>query len=248
MRALIVSSLLLCGLAMLVPSPARAQYYDDRYDDAPDSGVIRCESSDGRTQQCAADTRGGVRLIRQLSRGPCIEGRSWGWSRGGIWVTQGCRGEFATGYGGGYGRDDGYGGGVFRCESSRGRTRHCAVPTRGGVRLVRQLSRSPCEEGRTWGWDGRGVWVSQGCRGEFVGGRGHGGGWGGGWDDRYDAPQVVRCESSDGRSRRCPVTVRRNAQLTRQLSRSPCTEGHTWGWDRGGVWVGSGCRGEFTVW
>jgi hypothetical protein len=58
----------------------------------------------------------------------------------------------------------------------------------------------------------------------------------------------VRCESSDGRGRRCDVRVWRGVDLTRQLSRSPCVEGQSWGWDRRGIWVGSGCRGEFNVW
>lgn len=241
MRFPIVSSLLLSGWIALGAGPAHAQYHDPYDEYGPDGGVVRCESSDGRTRQCAADTRGGVRLIRQVSRGPCIEGRTWGWSRDGIWVTQGCRAEFATGYGG----RKAYGGGVFRCDSGSGRTRHCAASTRGGVRLVRQVSRAPCIEGQTWGWDRGGVWVSQGCRGEFVAGRGYGGGWNGG---RGHAPQVLRCESGNGRSRRCAIGVRRSVQLTRQLSRAPCIEGHTWGWDRGGVWVSNGCRGEFTVW
>src|SRR4051794_26513099 len=36
------------------------------------------------------------------------------------------------------------------------------------VRLVRQLSDARCVEGRTWGWDNRGIWVDRGCRAEFL--------------------------------------------------------------------------------
>jgi len=38
-----------------------------------------------------------------------------------------------------------------------------------GVQLVRQISRSACIEGQTWGYARNGIWVSQGCRAEFLG-------------------------------------------------------------------------------
>ncbi|WFC40491.1 DUF3011 domain-containing protein [Pseudoxanthomonas sp. SE1] len=133
---------------------------------------IRCESDNGRTRTCAISTRGDVRLVRQLSSARCVEGRSWGQDRNGIWVSQGCRAEFevqgrGNGWGGGGWNNGGGYGQVFRCESDRDRTRVCDVQGRGGVQLVRQLSSAPCIEGRTWGRDGRGVWVTAGCRAEF---------------------------------------------------------------------------------
>ena len=33
--------------------------------------------------------------------------------------------------------------------------------------LQRQLSSATCEQGRSWGYGLRGLWVSKGCRGEF---------------------------------------------------------------------------------
>ncbi|MFZ4689259.1 MAG: DUF3011 domain-containing protein [Polymorphobacter sp.] len=63
--------------------------------------TIRCESRDGRYRACQADTRGGVRLVRQLSSTPCREGRSWGRRSNEIWVDDGCRGEFELRYGSG---------------------------------------------------------------------------------------------------------------------------------------------------
>ncbi len=245
MSRLLICCVLLLGISL--SNGVAAQSYDE--DEGP--GSLRCESGDGRTRQCPADTRGGVRLQRQLSRAPCIQGDTWGYGRAGIWVTQGCRGEFALGYGDDYG--PGYGGmRSFRCESSRGRVEHCAVSTRGGVRLVRQLSRGPCVEGSTWGYDRSGVWVSQGCRGEFeVDDRrrgGYGNSWNPGGGDDFGGPQAVRCESGDGRGRRCDMRIWRGVDLARQLSRAPCVEGQTWGWDRRGIWVTNGCRAEFNVW
>ena len=90
-------------LAASAAAPAAAQYYGDGY--GYDGQVIRCESNDGRTRECS--TNGGrVVLERQHSRTACIEGRTWGYGRNGIWVSQGCRADFrVVGYGGGY--DDG---------------------------------------------------------------------------------------------------------------------------------------------
>lgn len=56
---------------------------------------------------------------------------------------------------------------TVRCESDNGRTELCRVDTRGGVRLVDQTSRAACIQGRTWGADERGIWVTNGCRGKF---------------------------------------------------------------------------------
>jgi len=57
---------------------------------------FRCESTDNRTRYCNADTRYGIELVRQFSRNSCVEGRSWGVSREGVWVSRGCRAEFAV--------------------------------------------------------------------------------------------------------------------------------------------------------
>ncbi|GAA4864837.1 DUF3011 domain-containing protein [Luteimonas vadosa] len=131
------------------------------------AGTVRCESNDGRTRTCPVDTRGGVRLVRQLSDSPCIQGRSWSYDGRGIWVSQGCRADFEVGAGGGYGTPS-YGvGGEVRCESEDNRRRTCPVRVRRSVTLQRQLSDSPCIRGQTWGWDRSGIWVDRGCRAVF---------------------------------------------------------------------------------
>lgn len=62
--------------------------------DAQADQQIRCESEKNRYHQCRIDTHGYVRLSRQLSRADCIQGRTWDYDRRGIWVDDGCRGEF----------------------------------------------------------------------------------------------------------------------------------------------------------
>jgi DUF3011 family protein len=53
------------------------------------------------------------------------------------------------------------------CGSKAGERATCAADTSGGVTLVKELGTAACELGRTWGYDGTGVWVSDGCGGEF---------------------------------------------------------------------------------
>lgn len=249
MNRQVMFSLMLGGASMLgMASAGAAPQYG--YDNGGGQ-VVRCESKDGRQRQCAVDTRGGVELTRQLSSSRCERGRSWGYDRGGIWVSQGCRAEFRIGggYGGGGWSNSGE---RIRCESDNGRTRSCPVPARGDVRLVRQLSNARCTEGYSWGRDRNAVWVSRGCRAEFeVSGRGQGWGngnghGGGGWQGGQ--AQTFRCESDNGRSRHCRVDARRGIELVRQLSSASCVEGHSWGRDRDGVWVDRGCRAEFRAW
>jgi len=115
-------------------------------------------------------------------------------------------------------RDDGYNDGPVRCESIKGRTQQC--PIDGRARLVRQLSGTQCIEGDNWGQARNGVWVTRGCRAEFVAeGRrpshGNGNGWGnngGGWGNGGRG-QVISCDSNDNRMRRCNVSIRREARL-----------------------------------
>jgi hypothetical protein len=224
---------LFASIAFAAPQYAAPYGNDPGYRDGQ---VVRCESNDGRSHECSINSDGRLQLVRQLSGAPCIEGRTWGSGHGRIWVTEGCRGEFAAT--GGYGNDYGDTGQVVRCESNDGRWHLCAMDTRGDIQLVRRLSDSACVEGRGWGRDPAGVWVNQGCRAEFR-------------SIAYSASagagagQSIRCESSDGRYRQCSGDVRGGVRLVRQLSDARCIEGRTWGANRAGVWVDEGCRAEF---
>lgn len=148
---------------------------------------INCASQNNRYQYCRADTRGNVRLDKKFSDAPCVYGKSWGYDAHGVWVNYGCRALFVLGQGsGGGGGRPPVGGGIQRitCASNHGHHQYCRARTYGQARLMRQLSKSPCIRGRTWGSDDRGVWVDDGCRGEFEVGRSSGGHHGGhppGW-------------------------------------------------------------------
>lgn len=55
---------------------------------------------------------------------------------------------------------------------------------------------------------------------------------------------VVTCGSVDGRYARCQVPWQ-DADLVHKDSDASCDRGRSWGFDRGGIWVDKGCRGQF---
>ena len=154
---------------------------------------VRCESDDGREAFCAINNRG-IRIVRILSRAPCVEGNTWRADSRGVYVRNGCRGLFLArtgndgGWGGGWNNgggwgntNNGWGGGVgggwgntgpapyqLRCQSMGGRWAACPVEIRGRVRMVRRESNAACTHGLTWGTIGKlAIWVSDGCRAIF---------------------------------------------------------------------------------
>lgn len=57
---------------------------------------------------------------------------------------------------------------TIACTSKPGERRVCPAVTTGGVTLVKSDGPGACELGRTWGFDEKGIWVSEGCGGEFA--------------------------------------------------------------------------------
>jgi hypothetical protein len=166
---------LLLSCWILPASVVRAQGYGGGGD------AVDCESRNYSYIRCEVPWRD-ARLVRQISDTSCIRGRNWGIDRRGIWVDRGCGGRFveAGRHHGGGGPD--YGGGwrpgpgwdsrfAVRCGSEDYRYNFCAVDLGGAGRAyVSRMfsSKSPCVEGRTWGWNRAGIWVDQGCDAEFT--------------------------------------------------------------------------------
>lgn len=153
-------------------------------------------------------------------------------------------------------RDYGYQGDSVECASRDYRFTRCSTGWRD-ARIVRQTSDSRCVRGSTWGVDRQGLWVDRGCAGIFAeagsghGGPGYGGGYGGAWQPGPDWDQDIRfrCGSVDYGYNYCAVDIGRGGRIyiERQVSKSACVEGRTWGYNRGGVWVDQGCEAEFVV-
>ncbi|BAQ65420.1 DUF3011 domain-containing protein [Geminocystis sp. NIES-3709] len=60
---------------------------------------------------------------------------------------------------------------------------------------------------------------------------------------------TITCGSDRGNFIRCNTNIRRGDRvvLRRQLSNSGCWQGETWDYDRNGIWVDQGCRGQFEI-
>lgn len=147
-----------------------------------------------------------------------------------------------------YDDDRGYGGEV-ECRSRDKDYRECWTGFRGRVDLIRQTSKTTCIEGSNWGVRRGYVWVDRGCGGWFAEVRGGGGGWdGGGRPGHGGGGYDITCKSRDYRRTHCGADIGRGGvEIVDQLSDSPCREGRTWGWDRGGIWVDQGCEAVFRV-
>lgn len=155
--------------------------------------------------------------------------------------------------------DDGRGEKTVACASDDGRRNECAADLSGyRLRDIDQASRTDCVVGRNWGYDDRGVWVTEGCRATFhfdeARDRDHFRAYD--WRDHdrdrdrdYSAAadnKTVRCESKDGRRATCDADLHgyRLADV-KEMSHEDCDIGRNFGYDDRGVWVNRGCRGEF---
>jgi len=59
--------------------------------------TIVCESKVGENRVCLADTSAGVVLTKATGTANCVLGRTWGYDEAGVWVAEGCSGEFQLG-------------------------------------------------------------------------------------------------------------------------------------------------------
>jgi hypothetical protein len=130
---------------------------------------MTCESQTSGRQICPIAGASAVRLVRQISTAPCQLNRTFGTQFGGIWVSNGCRGEFDVTVTGG--SPGGPGNGLserITCASNGGERVECRFRQAGRVTLARQLSTTACVQNSTWGVGSGGtIWVTKGCRGEF---------------------------------------------------------------------------------
>lgn len=131
-------------------------------------------------------------------------------------------------------------------ESKDGKRVHKRVDHEGRVRLVRQLSDKPCREGRTWGQDRTGIWVSDGCRAVFAYSQSNGNRPD--WTKPTQGIRTIKFKlESDGRRETRRIDTSGGVKMIRQLSDTRCVQGRSWGYDRNSVWVDNGCRAEFEV-
>jgi hypothetical protein len=81
---------LAAGLWLLVPTLALAE-------EPPAAAPLVCESKAGERQACPGDTSAGVALMKSTGTSACLLGKTWGYDDAGVWVRDGCAGEFVLG-------------------------------------------------------------------------------------------------------------------------------------------------------
>lgn len=124
---------------------------------------VECNSQGNRYRECPVGNNWrGAELVRQSSEAACVEGRTWGYGRGVLWVDRGCAGVFAASRGNSYS-----GGRSLSCNSRNNRRQECPAGGWRNAQLLRQTSRASCVENQTWGFVRGAVWVDRGCAGEF---------------------------------------------------------------------------------
>ena len=208
--------------------------------------VVRCRSHNYEYEHCPAREHGRVRLIEQISKSACIEGRTWGYDRRGVWVDKGCDAKFRITSRARDDRNRGTGNrraGTLTCRSESYAYNHCRsaeIRNGGTARVAKQLSKARCTQNESWGMDRRGIWVNHGCEAEFrITPRPR--------DRVVQGKKVIRCRSEKYEYEHCQADTRAGVRLVKQRSKAECVENQTWGSDRHGIWVDRGCDAEFQV-
>src|SRR5581483_12126970 len=89
---LVTSALCASALAISVGS-AHAQEQQPQ----PPATPLVCASAAGERQVCPGDTSAGVALVKSTGTAACLLGKTWGYDDAGVWVAEGCSGEFQLG-------------------------------------------------------------------------------------------------------------------------------------------------------
>ena len=78
------------AIAGLVPALSLAQQ-------EPAAAPLTCTSKAGEHNVCPGDTSAGVALMKSTGPAACLLGKTWGYDDKGVWVADGCSGEFQLG-------------------------------------------------------------------------------------------------------------------------------------------------------
>ena len=214
-------------MAALAMSQASAQDYGNSdYNRGYGYGhtrVVRCESIGSRRNFCRVETRGTVRISRQLSQRSCIQGRNWSYNSQGIWVTGGCRADFAISSRNVYRNSNGY---SNRYTSNQYGTNYGSGSTYANGDNGYRNNDYRNNEYRDSNSDYRN---SESGHTHYVDSSG----------------QLIHCQATaDGRT----YCGDHDHRYVMSGTRDPdCIEGQTWGRDDRGTWVSGDCNADFSI-
>ena len=216
------------------------------------SRELRCDSPLGGSNYCPTSTKSGVELEYQHTPYPCYENDTWGYDAGGIWVANGCSATFRIGHDNdktaeavGLGilalgvigalSDNGHDSAPppqsYPPQGNPGYQPPGSYPPPGGYPPPPGGYPPPQGGYQPPGYQPPGPPNGYPPQGQ-----------------RFDLrPLIVSCDSKNYKFRACAAPVRQYAELVYQRSKNACRFGKTWGYDRNGVWVKKGCRGDFEI-
>lgn len=192
--------------------------------------TITCESQNGHTNRCRANTSGGVALVTQLSKAGCYQGNTWGYDNRFIWVSNGCRAVFRVG----------------STEHHSGHDSDAAAAAVAGIALLAlgaAAAHNSHDEDSRQRYDDYDSYRSYDRYNDDRDYRQQ-------YNTYRDNHRVdtVSCASENNRYHYCRAPVRNgHVRLVRQHSKSSCRFHEDWGYNRSGVWVENGCRATFEI-
>ena len=208
------------------------------------TGNIRCESRDNGRTQCKIDKDAGVVLARHLSSTPCRENQNWGVTPNHIWVSGGCRAEFAVTAAAPTPPQQ-----SIYASAVQVRTCRIEADRRLPGYTYDNIQVTPEARQGTTAYMRWGAGSSSGSCTVAASGRlldftvnAAGGGPGG-----TTVVARLTCESRHGEREECRAPDGTDLRLVRQISESSCRLNDTYGRGLGYIWVDKGCRAEFEL-
>jgi hypothetical protein len=203
------------------------------YEEQEGETIVTCDSDHNQVQRCPLATQAGFVVVVDDSSSKCVQGETWGWEIGSVWVSKRCEADFAIAAP--------VLGRTVRCEARGADRVECRVDPRGGVIVLTEHRPTRCEFGRNWGLNAGGLWVDPDCGATFlVDGRLRGSAY-------WSQPPTLACGAPGVERDFCPADSSRGVRLLRETGAARCQKNITWGWSAQGIWTSGGCQAEFAL-
>jgi hypothetical protein len=118
----------------------------------PTQDDAKAAAQGSSAESLARDLTSGARAARKRTAAPAADAAAQVAPPPGRAVAQGPLGEPA----------------VLICESKQYKLKKCPVPVKAHVQLRKKLGNAACRFNATWGYDYGEIWVTDGCRAEFL--------------------------------------------------------------------------------
>jgi len=210
---------------------------------AQNDNVFTCSSDDGQLHSCRVDTDRPIQFVRQRSSAQCVEGQSYGIDRGGVWVTNGCRADFAV-----VNSDRAYNDGYYNQQGAYNNGYDDRDNNRDGYR-----DQNGNWHSRRHRHGNHGSYNNNGSySGSYQGPYNNGGYVGAGpqhpttYYGKYDNGKAT-CSATRGTG---PVYCQTDGALSDATiinQNGRCQRGQTWDINPDGLWVADGCSAQFRV-